>query len=70
LIEQAVVEPDAGKRAELYYEVAKLRYENVPQVNLSQDGERRYEQRWVKNFFWNPVLGYRYFYAYELASGE
>ena len=70
LIEQAVVEPDADKRAELYYEVAKLRFENVPQVNLSQDGERHYEQRWVKNFFWNPVLGYRYFYAYDLAGNE
>jgi len=70
LIEQAVVEPDANKRAELYYEVAKLRFENVPQVNLSQDGERHYEQRWVKNFFWNPVLGYRYFYAYDLAGNE
>ncbi len=70
LIEQAVVEPDETKRAELYYELGKLRYEQVPEVNLSQDGERIYTQRWVNGFFWNPVLGYRYFYAYDLGGGQ
>jgi ABC-type transport system substrate-binding protein len=71
LIEQAVVEPDSAKRAELYYELGRLRYENVPEVNLSQAGERHYEQRWVKDYYYNPVLITEYYlYAFDLAGRE
>jgi peptide/nickel transport system substrate-binding protein len=71
LIEQAVVEPDPAKRAELYYQIGELRYENVPEVNLSQAGERHYEQRWVKDYYYNPVLISEYYlYALGLAGGE
>jgi peptide/nickel transport system substrate-binding protein len=71
LIEQAVVEPDPAKRAELYYQLGELRYENVPEVNLSQAGERHYEQRWVKDYYYNPVLISEYYlYALDLAGRE
>jgi peptide/nickel transport system substrate-binding protein len=71
LIEQAVAEPDAAKRAELYYELGALRYENVPEINLSQQGNREYTQRWVKDYYYNPVTqGEWYFYAWDLAGRE
>jgi len=72
LIEQAVVEPDVAKRAELYYELGQLHYENVPQIILSQAGTRRYEQRWLQGYFYNPIYGddLSYFYQLSLAGGE
>jgi len=71
LIEQAVVEPDPAKRAELYYEIGKLRYEWVPEVNLSQSGNYTYQQRWVRDYYYNPVLsGEFYLYAFDLAGRE
>ena len=71
LIEQAVVEPDPAKRAELYYQIGALRYEWVPEVNLSQAGNYTYEQRWVKDYYYNPVLiSESYLYAFDLAGRE
>lgn len=70
LIEQAVVEPDEAKREELYFEIGRLRYEYVPQVNLAQAGSRMYTQRWVDGYYWNPVGGDYYYYAFSLAGGE
>ncbi len=70
LIEQAVVEPDEAVRAELYYQLAELRYEHVPEVNLAQAGSRHYEQRWVKGYYYNPVGSDYYYYAYDLAGRE
>ena len=69
LIEKAVEEPDAAKRAEYYYEIQKLHHENVPQVILSQAGNRVYEQRWVKNFYYNPLASaHRYIYPLSLGG--
>jgi len=71
LVEQAVVEPDPEKRAELYYELGRLRHEHVPEIILSQAGEYHYEQRWVKGFYYNPVLISEYYlYAMDLAGRE
>lgn len=70
LISQAVAETDAAKRAELYYQIEALRYDNVPEVTLSQSGERHYEQRWVRDYYYNPVMPGRYFYAFDLAGSN
>lgn len=71
LVEQAVVEPDPAKRAELYYELGRLRHEYVPEVILSQAGNYQYTQRWVKGFFYNPVpTQAAYFYGYDLVGRE
>jgi hypothetical protein len=51
--------------------LGELRYENVPEVNLSQVGERHYEQRWVKDYYYNPVLISEYYlYAFDLAGRQ
>ncbi len=70
LIEQAVLEPDTATRADLYYQIQQLHYDNVPQVILAQAGERRYEQRWLKGFFYNPIWDPNYHYTLSLAGGE
>jgi peptide/nickel transport system substrate-binding protein len=70
LIEQAVLEPDTAKRAELYYQVQQLHYDNVPQVILAQGGERTYEQRWVEGYFYNPIWDPSYYYHMSLKGGE
>ena len=68
LIEQAVREPDEKKREELYFEIGRLRFENVPQVNLAQAGSRMYLHRWVLDYFYNPVGGDYYYYGWDLAG--
>jgi peptide/nickel transport system substrate-binding protein len=70
LIEQAVVEPDTAKREQLYFELGKLHYENLPQIILAQSGERRYEQRWLQGYFYNPIWSPNYHYPLTLAGGE
>jgi len=70
LIEQAVVEPDEAKRAELYYQLGELRYEYVPEVNLAQASARHYEQRWMRDYYYNPVSDDYYYYAFDLAGRE
>jgi peptide/nickel transport system substrate-binding protein len=69
LINQALHEPDSQKRAELYYQVGKLQHENVPEVTLSQRGERWYIARWLKGYYYNPV-GDIYWYAFDLAGRQ
>jgi peptide/nickel transport system substrate-binding protein len=69
LINQALHEPDTQKRAELYFQVGKLQHDNVPEVTLSQRGERTYIARWVKGYFYNPVADI-YFYAFDLAGRQ
>lgn len=70
LINQALHEPDQQKRTDLYYQVGKLQFENVPEVTLSQVGTRTYIQRWVKGYYYNPVSSDYYWYAYDLAGRE
>jgi len=72
LIEQAVRESDPAKRQALYFQIGQLRYENVPEVNLSQVGSRHYEQRWVQDFYYNAAYGTQeyYIYAFNLAGNQ
>jgi peptide/nickel transport system substrate-binding protein len=69
LVEQAVLEPDVARRTELYHQLGQLHYENLPQLTLAQAGTRRYEQRWVKGYFYNPIAS-DYYYMFDLAGSE
>ncbi len=70
LVEQAVSEPDEAVRADLYHQLAALRYEYVPEVNLAQAGSRTYLQRWVGDYIYNPVGSDYYYYNWSLKGGE
>jgi peptide/nickel transport system substrate-binding protein len=55
LINQGVSETDSAKRAEIYKQVNQLYYDNAPGILLATATARRYEQRWVQGFFYNPI---------------
>ncbi|MEZ4514663.1 MAG: ABC transporter substrate-binding protein [Chloroflexota bacterium] len=70
LIEQAVLESDPAKRAELYYEIGRLRHEYVPEVVLSQGGDVSFEMRWVNGYYYHPLVSsHRYIYPLSLDAG-
>jgi peptide/nickel transport system substrate-binding protein len=62
LASQAVVEVDPAKRAAIYAEVNKLFYDNIPTIFLYQVVGRHYEQRWVQDYFYNPIYSGMVFY--------
>ena len=55
LINQGVSETDSAKRAEIYKQVNQLYYDNAPGILLATATGRRYEQRWVQGWFYNPI---------------
>ncbi len=55
LIDAAVVSTDADERQALYEQITELDYENVIGVRLVLASSRRYEQRWVKGYYYNPA---------------
>ncbi len=59
---KAVVEIDQTKRAALYAEANKLFYDNIPTIFLYVPSQRHYEQRWVQDWFWNPIYSQSIFY--------
>jgi len=63
LLNQGVSEVDPDARAAIYAQVNQLYYDNAPAILLATATARRYEQRWVKGFYYNPIYSGLYFYA-------
>jgi peptide/nickel transport system substrate-binding protein len=63
LIDAAVVSTDDAERQALYEQISELDYEQVVGVRLVLPGARRYEQRWVKGWYFNPAATSTYYYA-------
>lgn len=63
LINAAVVSTDNDERQALYEQISELDYENVTGVRLAVPTVRRYEQRWVKGWYYNPAYSTTYFYS-------
>jgi peptide/nickel transport system substrate-binding protein len=63
LINQGVSETDPAKRADIYGQVNQLYYDNAPGILLATATARRYEQRWVQGFFYNPIYSGLNFYT-------
>ena len=63
-----VATADPAEREKVYFELQQLYYDEVPAITLAQNVGRHYEQCWVKDWYYNPLLGSNfYFYAYDLA---
>ncbi len=62
LLNQGVSETDPAKRAEIYAQVNQLQYENPSLILLATATGRRYEQRWVKGWYYNPIYSGMYWY--------
>ena len=63
LLNQGVSETDPEARAGIYHEVNQLYYDNAPGILLATATARRYEQRWVQGYYYNPIYSGLYFYA-------
>jgi peptide/nickel transport system substrate-binding protein len=63
LIEEGIVTSDPAKRKEIYYELQRIYYEDVPSVILYQPLGRHWERTWVQGWYYNPIYPGQYFYA-------
>lgn len=68
LVNAGVAASDPAERAQIYYDLQALHHEQAIQVTLAQATGVRYEQRWVQDWFYNPVMFGGYYYAYGLAQ--
>ncbi len=66
-VDAGVAESDPKKREAIYFDLQKLHHDQAIQVTLAQATDVRYEQRWFKDWFYNPIMFGGYFYAYDLA---
>jgi peptide/nickel transport system substrate-binding protein len=63
LLNQGVAETDPAKRAEIYTQVNQLVYDQAPDIILAIPTGRRYMQRWVNGWYYNPIYPGRYYYV-------
>jgi peptide/nickel transport system substrate-binding protein len=68
LVTAGVMAPDPADREQIYFELQQLFYDTAIQITLAQGTGTRYEQRWVQDWYYNPILFAGYFYAYSLAG--
>lgn len=69
LVNAGVATADPAERQEIYAELQQLHHELAIQVTLAQGVGARYEQRWVENWYYNPITSGTYYYALSLADG-
>lgn len=69
LVTAGVMAADPKERERIYFELQELFHEQAIQITLSQETGVRYEQRWVEDWFFNPIMFAGYYYAYNL-TGE
>jgi peptide/nickel transport system substrate-binding protein len=65
LLTQGVTETDPAKRDEIYKQVNQLQYDNPSGILLATALTRRYEQRWMHGFFYNPIYYGLYYYIFS-----
>ena len=63
IIDRAVLETDPSKRAEIYKEFNQLFYDTANAIPLFVASDRRYQQRWVRGWYHNPLYPGTYFYT-------
>jgi peptide/nickel transport system substrate-binding protein len=68
LVTAGVLAANPAEREQIYFDLQELFYESAIQITLSQEAGTRYEQRWVEDWYYNPILFAGYFYAYGLTG--
>ena len=63
LVEKGIRTIEPEKRKDIYYELQKIYYEDVPSVVLYQGLGRHYERTWVQGWYYNPIYPGLYFYV-------
>jgi len=73
LVNAGVAAPTPEEREQYYFELQQLFHDEAPQITLSQATTFRFEQRWVKDWFYrigqSSINDGGYFYAYDLDDG-
>jgi peptide/nickel transport system substrate-binding protein len=68
LVNAGVASADPAEREQIYFELQKLHHDLAIQVTLAQAQAARYEQRWVLDWYYNPIESGVYYYALDLAK--
>ena len=68
LVTAGVMAADPAEREQIYFDLQQLFHDSAIQITLSQGAGTRYEQRWVEDWYYNPILFAGYFYAYGQAG--
>ncbi len=63
LLNQGVSETDPAKRAAIYAQVNQMQYDDPSLILLATATGRRYEQRWVSGWYYNPIYSGMYWYG-------
>lgn len=63
LLNKGVAETDPAKRAEIYAQVNQIQYDDPSLILLATATGRRYEQRWVQGWYYNPIYSGMYWYG-------
>ncbi|RLG83763.1 MAG: ABC transporter substrate-binding protein, partial [Thermoprotei archaeon] len=63
LIDKGIRTSDPEERKQIYYELQRIYYEDVPSVVLYQPLGRHYERDWIQGWYYNPIYPGIYFYA-------
>jgi len=69
LLDKGVGETDPAKRAETYYELNQLYYDETPGIILTSGISHNYEQKWLEGRVYNPVFSGDYYYPMTKAAG-
>ncbi len=68
LVTAGVATADPAEREKIYFDLQKLHHDSAIQITLAQVTGTRYEQRWVQDWYYNPITFGGYYYAYSLAG--
>jgi peptide/nickel transport system substrate-binding protein len=63
LVQKGVETSDPAARAQVYQQFNQLFYQNASAILLAQEFQRRYEQRWVNGYYYNPLYADLYYYV-------
>ena len=70
LVNAGVATADPAEREAIYAELQQLHHDEAVQVTLAQALLSRYEQRWVDDWYYNPIVSGDYFYSMSLSDGS
>ena len=63
LLNQGVAATDPAERAAIYAQVNQTQYDDPSLILLATATARRYEQRWVQGWYYNPIYSGMYWYG-------
>ena len=72
LIDEAALEPDEAKRADLYDEIQQIALDNALNIMSNEGTARVWMRRWVANYIYSVVQsgGWNYSVVYKTADGS